>query len=221
MTHGALLRFGPFGTLLLAAFPSLFGVRYLVSRRLARHTLDTRPLSTDERTRLEDSFDDAGLPVAEVMVATGVGDHVAGLSGTPGKRLFLVSETTLETATTGELAGLVGIAAGKHEVRLPEWYSGYLVATSTAFSVAVGVDPSGLGSPAAAALVVVILLLIAFGGFPVLRGRVYRADRVAVQRVGRKPVEAAIGIVPTRRMPRWVPAVLQPKPTADRRLREL
>lgn len=217
MAVSALLRFGPVGTLVLATVPLLFIVRYLVSRQLGRYTVETRPLDDSEHTRLDTLFEEADFPVTEVIVATDVEGQVAALSGTPWNRLVLMSETTLETATDEELMGLIGLAAGKHEVWLPELYSGYLFVASAAFVTLLGVDPSGLRSPLVAVLVVVILLAIVGLGVQILRRRVYEADQAAVHRVGRAPVEAAIRNAATRQPPSWVPTVVHPKPSGDQR----
>lgn len=221
MAVSALLRFGLVGTLILAVVPLFFIIRYLLSHHLVKYTVETRPLDASEHTRLDALVEKAELPDAEVIVATDVETQIAALSGTPWNRRLLLSETTLETTTDEELTGLIGLAAGKHEVWLPELYAGYLVVASTAFVTFLGVDPSGLGSALIAVFVVVGLLGIVGLDIQILRLRVYAADQAAVRRVGRRPVEAAIRIVPTRRLPGWLPTIAKPKPSCDNRLNEL
>ena len=221
MPVSALLRFGPIGTLILVALPFCFAARYLLSHQLVQYTVETRQLEDDEHALLETLFEEVGLPVAEVIVVTNVDTPAAGLTGTPRNRLVLLSETTLETTTKEELKGLAGIAAGKHESRVPELYADYLVVASAAVAILLGVDPSGLPSPLMPVLVVVGLLVIVGLGHQALRRRIYAADQEAVRRVGRNPVEAALEITSTRRLPEWIPDVVHPKPSEDRRRNEL
>lgn len=221
MSVDALLRFGPVGTAVLAVLPIGFAARYAFGRVLARLTIDSRPLNGDERARLQREYDAAGLPVADTLVATGVEKDLVALGGTPRGRVVVLSETTLETATEDELAGLAGIAAGQHEERFPELYSGFLVGASVALAVALGIDPSGFGSTLTPLLVVPALVSVPFVGFAVLRRKTYAVDAAAARRVGREPVRAAIGVVETKRLPDWVPAVIRPKPSVERRLERL
>lgn len=220
MAVSALLRFGLLGTLVLSALPVGFAGRYLTSPWMAYRSGRTRSVTDDERARLDTAGGDVA-PVDEVLVATDADRPVAGVTGTSGNRLVILSESTLDTASTTELTGLLGIAAGKHETRLPELYTGYLVGASATFAVLVGVDPDGLPSPLVAGLLVCVSLLAVGVGHQLLRRRVYSADRAAARRVGRDSVVAAIRATPSRRLPDWVPDVVHPTPSDGRRCRNL
>ncbi|MEE6208930.1 hypothetical protein U3A55_01995 [Salarchaeum sp. III] len=166
-------------------------------------------------------FDTAEVADIETIVATDVEDAVAGLSATPGQRLFGLSEPTVETATDEELTGLAGLVAGQHKQRFPEWYAGVLVVLSAAFAAALGIDPSGFHSMWLPALLVLSLVIVPVVGFAVLRRKTFAADRTAVELVGQSSVRAAICLVGTNPLPDWVPDRLHPKPSAAERLRRL
>lgn len=220
MSIDALLRFGPVGTIVLTALPLVFVGRYAFGRKLARYTVDSRSLESDERAWLQRELEAVGLPVADVLVATGIEETVAALGGTPWRRTLLLAETALETATEDELTGLVSIAAGQHETSFPELYSGFLVVASVAFAVALGVDPAGPSSILIPALGPV-LVSVPIVGFAVLRRRTYAVDTAAVRNVGRESVRAAVTLVATDRLPDWIPDPVRPKPSAEQRLERL
>ncbi|WP_435147834.1 hypothetical protein [Halobaculum sp. P14] len=219
MPSPSLLRFGVVGTAVLAALPLALAARYVFGAALLRRTADVRPPTEAERDRLRRAAETAGVDAADRLDAVVSTESRAfvGLAGTPRRRLLVLSAAALSDATDAELAGLVGVAAGQDDARLPELYAAVLFALGVAFAVAVGVDPSGFGSVWTAGAVVAGLVGAVAVAFPLLRRRTYAADRAAAARVDADRVAAALAYTDACRLPEWVPAALRPKPSPERR----
>lgn len=221
MALDSLLRFGPIGTALLAVLPGIFLARYALSRPLAQRTVTSRPLDSTEQSNLQACYDTAGLSTIDTVVAVDVENNVAGLSGIPRQRAVVISESLLEAATDDELLGVAGLVAAQHEKRCLELYTGVLVATSAAFAIDLGIDPSGFHSTLIPVLLVLGLLLVPIAGFWLFRRQSFAADAAAAQTVGHAPVRAAIETIDTKKLPDWIPNRLHPKPPAEERLERL